>query len=157
MHNTYDHSVCIIWQLFNQSAMQIDWFLRDLDAVIKVYSSYFTYVQFIIYLFVLCYYYFCLFILLILLFLVVVYSFRSSCSESFIVLSVISTLLFMLPVFKKSLFICYYYSYFCYFWVNSLCFQFTLLSLQSLWFSISSCSLAANSISLWFFAMVILM
>ena len=94
-----------------------------LDALIEVYSSYVIYVLFIlfIYLFVLCYLCFCLLILLILLFvavdIVATYSFfnsfQCSCAASsmnFTFLSVIRTLLFMFPLFIRTLlFICYHY------------------------------------------------
>ena len=92
----------------------VDWFLCDLDALIEVCSSYLMYVLFIlfIYLFVLCYLCFCLLILLILLFVVVdvaysfFNSFHCSCSGSsnyFTFLSVVRTLLFMLPLFIRTL------------------------------------------------------
>ena len=97
--------------------------LRDLDALIEVYSSYFIHVVFILFinLFVLCYLCFCLLILLILLFSVVYAfatylffnSFHCSCSGSsmyFSFLSLIRNLLFMLPLFIRTLsFNCYHY------------------------------------------------
>ena len=66
-------------------------------------------------------------------------------------LSVISTLLFMLPLFIRTLFFIFYH-YFVFisvlvYFVNSLCFRFKLFSSLSLWFRISSYCLAAISIS----------
>ena len=66
-------------------------------------------------------------------------------------LSVISTLLFMLPLFIRTLFFIFYH-YFVFisvlvYFINSLCFRFKLFSSLSLWFRISSFCLAANSIS----------
>ena len=101
----------------------IDWSLNDLDALIEVYSSYLIYVLFIlfIYLFALCYICFYLLVLLILLFVVVdvvvVYlffnSFYCSCSGfsmHFTFSSIISTLLFILPLSIRTLqSICYHY------------------------------------------------
>ena len=118
LYYTCDHCVRIIWRLFDRLAMQIHWLvLCYLDALIEMYSSYLIHVLFVY----LC---FCLLILLILLFVVddvgVAYwffnSFDCSCPGSsmyFTFLSVISTLLFMLPLFIKTLlFICYHYSLF---------------------------------------------
>ena len=74
---TCDHIVRVISKLFDRLAMQMNWFLCNLDVVIEVYSSYlrFLFVQFI-YLFVLYDNRFCHLILFILLFVVavVVYS-----------------------------------------------------------------------------------
>ena len=133
----------------DQHCKSIDWFLCDLDALIKMYSSYLTYVLCIlfIYSFALCYLGFCLLILLILLFVVVeavfaysfLNSFHGSCIGSsmyFIFLQVISTLLFMLSLFIRTiLFIFYHYSVFISVlvqFVDSQCFQFKLFSLLSL-------------------------
>ena len=104
--------------LIDQQWKSIDWSLCDLDALIEVYSSYLTYVLFIlfIYLFVLCYLCFCLLVFLILLFVVVdfvvAYSFFNlfHCSwlwfiyvfYFFFFVSVIRTLLFMLPLFIRT-------------------------------------------------------
>ena len=105
---TCDHIVRVISKLFDRLAMQMNWFLCNLDVVIEVYSSYlrFLFVQFI-YLFVLYDNRFCHLILfycllLLLLFTHRFYSFRCNCSVSsiyFILLSVIITLFLMLPIF----------------------------------------------------------
>ena len=92
-----------------------DWSLNNLDALIKVYSSYLIYVLFILFicLFALCYICFCLLILLILLFVVVVVvylffnSFYCSCCSGFSMyftfLLVVGTLLFLLPPWIEAL------------------------------------------------------
>ena len=107
----------------------IDWFLRDLDAFIEMYLIYVLFIL-LIYLFL---WYLCLYLLillfyylLLLLLLTHIFNlFGWSCSGSsidFILLSVIITLLFMLPVFIRTiLFICCHYfrlyGYFCFYWV----------------------------------------
>ena len=64
----------------DEQCKSTDWFLCDLDALIKVYSSYIIYVLFILFinLFTLCCLYFSLLILLILLFVVIDFAFAYS-------------------------------------------------------------------------------
>ena len=149
LHYTCDHSLPIVWRLFDQLAVPIDdLFLCGLDAlIVEMYTSYLIYILFImfIYFFALSYIFFRLLMLLILLFVVdvvVAYffsnSFHCSCSGSsmhFTFLSVISSLLFMLPLFVRTLFIGYHYFVFISVliqFVSLLCFLFKLLSSLSL-------------------------
>ena len=74
LYYTYDHSVCIIWRLF-QSIYYANWFI-DLCVIWTLWSkcivpTYICSVNLFIYLFALCYICFCLMMLLILLFAVV--------------------------------------------------------------------------------------
>ena len=148
-HYTCDHSLRFVWRLFDQLAIPInDLFLCGLDAlIVEMYTSYLIYILFImfIYFFALRYIFFCLLMLLTLLFVVdviVAYfflnSFHCSCSGSsmyFTFLSVISSLLFMLPLFVRTLFIGYHYFVFISVLIQSvrlLCFLFKLLSWLSL-------------------------
>ena len=118
-------SLCVIWTLWS-------WYVVFIPLIhlfvlcylcfclLTLWSRYVVFIL-LIHLFVLCYLCFCLLTLLILLLVVadvvVAYSFfnslHCSCSSSsmyFTFLSVIRTLLFMLPLFIRTLlFICYHY------------------------------------------------
>ena len=113
----YLSDTCFIIAILDWTVFLNDWCLRDLEALIKLYSSHLTYVSlfylsiYLIYIiFAFVYWYYFLLLLLLLLSLLLNHLFGSACcscsgsSNYSVPLSlIIRTLLFMLPVFISTL------------------------------------------------------